>query len=60
VLTDSQSILIRWGNYSSQLLRIHGVNDVRQTEIHTEESLVPKPSTFEDEMANEKLKRHKL
>jgi hypothetical protein len=49
LVTDSQSILARWRN--------HGVDDVRQTEIHTAESLVPEPSAFEDEMAIEKLKK---
>jgi len=39
-------------------LNVHGVNDVRQTEIRTAEPLVPEPSTFEVEMATEKLKRH--
>jgi hypothetical protein len=34
-------------------------NDVRQTEIHTEEPLVPEPSAFEVAMAIEKLRRHK-
>jgi hypothetical protein len=43
----------------SQLLNIHGVNDVRQTEIQTAEPLVPDPSAFEFQMATEKLKRHK-
>jgi hypothetical protein len=38
---------------------VHGVSDVKQTEIHTAEPLVPKLSAFEPEMANEKLKRHK-
>ena len=38
---------------------IHDVNDVRQTEIHTAEPLVPEPSASEDEMAIEKLKSHK-
>jgi len=27
---DSHSILARWRNYFSQLLNVHGVNDVRQ------------------------------
>jgi hypothetical protein len=40
-------------------LNVHGVNDVRQTEIHTAEPLVPEPSASESEMAIEKLKRHK-
>jgi len=40
-------------------LNVRGVIDVRQTEIHTAESLVPEPSAFEVELAIEKLKRHK-
>jgi len=36
---------------------VHGVNDVRQTEIHTTEPLVSEPSAIEVEVANEKLKR---
>jgi len=38
---------------------VHGVNDVRQTEIHTAEPLVPELSAFEVDLAIEKLKRHK-
>jgi hypothetical protein len=53
------SILTRWRNYFSQLLNVHGDNDVKQTEIHTAESLVPEPSAFEVEMGIEKLKRYK-
>jgi hypothetical protein len=41
-------------------LNVHGVNDVRQTEIHTAELLVPEPSAFDVEFAIEKLKSHKL
>jgi len=41
LVTDCHSILARWRNYFSQLLDVHGVNDVRQTETHTAESLVP-------------------
>jgi hypothetical protein len=51
--------LARWGNYFTQLLNVPGNSDVRQTEIHTAESLVPETSAFEVEMAIEKLKRHK-
>ena len=40
-------------------MNVHGVNDFRQTEIHTAEPLVPEPSALEIEMASEKLKRHK-
>ena len=41
LVTDSYSILARWRNHFLQLLNVHGVNDVRQTEIHTAEPLVP-------------------
>jgi len=40
-------------------LNVHGVNELRQTELHTEEPLVPEPSVFEVELAIEKLKSHK-
>jgi len=33
------------------------VSDVRQTEIHTAEPLLPEPGAFEVEMAIEKLKK---
>jgi len=59
LVRDCHSILARWRNHFSQLLNVHGVNDSRQTEIHTEESLVPEPSAFEVEVAIEKLRRHK-
>ena len=57
---DSYSILASWRNHFSQLLNIHGVNDIRQTEIHTEEPLVPEPSASEAEMIIENLTSHKL
>jgi hypothetical protein len=47
--------LDRW-RYFSQLLDVQGVNDVRQTEIHTAEPPVPEPSTFEVEIATESQK----
>jgi hypothetical protein len=56
---DSHSILGRWRNHFFQLLNVHGVKDVRQTEIYTAEPLVPEPSDSEVEMAIKKLKRHK-
>ena len=59
LVADSHSIMARWRKYFSQLLNVHGVNDVRQAEIHTEEPLVPEPSAFEVELAIEKLKSHK-
>ena len=51
--TESHSTLARWRNHFSQLLNVHGVNDVRQTEIHTAEPLVPDPTAFEFEIAIE-------
>jgi hypothetical protein len=51
--------LIRWRNHFSQLFSVHGVSDVRQTEIHTAELLVCEASAFEVEMAIERLTIHK-
>jgi len=59
LVTNCHSMLARWRNHFSQLLSVHGVSDVRQTEIHTTEPLLPEPSAFETEMASEKLRRHK-
>jgi hypothetical protein len=36
----------------------NGVNDVRQTDIHTAKLLVPEPSAFEAELATEQIKSH--
>jgi hypothetical protein len=57
LVADSQSTLPRWRNYFSQLLNVHGVNDVTQIEIHTAEALVPEP--IEVQLAIEKLNSHK-
>ena len=56
---DTYNVVARWKNYFSQLLNVHGVNDVRHTEIHTSEPIVPEPSAFEVELAIGKLKNHK-
>ena len=40
-------------------MNVQGVNDVRHTEIHTVEPLVPEPSGLEVEMAIETLQGHK-
>jgi len=53
-------VLTKLRNLFSQLLNVLGVNDVTQTEMYTAAPLVPEPSTFEVEMAIEKLKRNKL
>jgi len=59
LVADCHSILVQWMNYFSQLLNVHGVNDVRQTEILAAEPLVPEPSASEVELAIEKPKNHK-
>jgi hypothetical protein len=51
--------MARWRNYFSQLLNVHGVDDVRKAGIHTAEPLVPKLSAFEFDLDIEKLKSHK-
>jgi hypothetical protein len=59
LVADCHSILARWRNHVSQLLNIHGANDVRQREIHTAEPPVPELSAFEVELGNGKPKSHK-
>jgi len=53
------SILARWRKIFPQVLNVIGFTDVKQTEIHIAEPLVPQPSAFDVEMATEKLKTHK-
>ena len=53
LLAGSHSTLARWRNHFSELFNVHCVNNVRQTEIHTAEPLVPEQSAFEFEMATE-------
>ena len=59
LVADSHSILARWMNHFSQLLNIRGVNDVRQTELHTAEPLVPEASALKFDLAIEGLKSKK-
>jgi len=47
-----------WENCVCQLLNVLYVYDVRPTEMHTDEPLVHEPSTFETEIAIEKLKKY--
>jgi len=56
LFTDYHSILARWRKLFSQPLNVHGVNYVRQAEMHTAELLVPEPSAFEFELDIGKLK----
>jgi hypothetical protein len=59
LLADSHNILNRWKNNVSQLWNVQGVNDVRQTEMHTTEPLLSEPICFKVESATEKLKQYK-
>jgi hypothetical protein len=59
LLTDSHNILNRWKSYFSQLLNVHNVSDVRQTEVHTAEPLLPGSSRLEVEIALAKLEKYK-
>jgi hypothetical protein len=43
-LADPHRILNRWKNYSYQLLNVHRVGGVRQTEMHTAKPFVLEPS----------------
>jgi hypothetical protein len=47
LLADSHNILNIWKYYYYQLLNVHRVSDVRQTEIYTAELLVSNPSPVE-------------
>jgi len=58
-LLQTPTVFWLGGETISQLLNVHGVNDIRQTYIHTAEPLVPEPSVFEIEMVIEKLNSHK-
>jgi hypothetical protein len=59
LLANFHSILNRWKNYSSQLLNVHNVSDVRQIEVHMAEPIVPGPSHLKVEIAVGKLKKYK-
>jgi hypothetical protein len=60
LLADFRNILNGWKNYTSLLLNVYRVSDVKQIEIHTSEPLVPDPSPFEVEIACVKLKKYKV
>ena len=59
LVADCYSIVARWRDYFSQLLNVHGVNDIKHTVIQTAESLVPEQNAFEFELAIEKLRSPK-
>jgi hypothetical protein len=53
-------MLNRWRNFFCQLLNVHGVGGVRQTEMHTAEPFVPEHSASQFEVAILKLKNINL
>ena len=58
--TNSHSVLAMCRKYFSQLLNVYGVNDVRQSDIHKVEPMVPEPSALEAEMFIGKLKKKQI
>jgi hypothetical protein len=46
LVADCHNILPRWRNHFFQLLNIHGVNDVKQTEIHKQSHWCLSPVTL--------------
>jgi hypothetical protein len=60
LFAGSHIILHRWKNYFCQILDVRGVNNIRQTEIHTAEPLVPELHSYEVAIAVEKLKMFNL
>ena len=60
MVADSHSILARWRSHFTQLLNVLGVNDIKHTDIHTAELLVPEPNVFEVDMAIGKLKKAQI
>jgi len=45
--------------YFCQILNVNGIKDVGQTEMYTAEPLEHEPTSFEKEIATEKLKTYK-
>jgi hypothetical protein len=59
LVTDRHNILAGWRNHFAQLLDVHGVSNVRPTEIRKVGPQLPESSAIEVKMCIEKLKRHK-
>jgi hypothetical protein len=59
LLADPPKILNSWKNYFCELLNIHGVGGVRQTEMHTAEPFVPESRASEFGVAFWKLISYK-
>jgi hypothetical protein len=59
VLSDFEGCSLYYILKGAVNMNVHGVIDVRQTEIHTAGTLVLESSTFEFEIVIGKLKRQK-
>jgi hypothetical protein len=59
LLADCYNILNSWKNYACQLFNVHDISDVRQTEMHTAEPVVPGPNSFKAEITIVKLQKCK-
>jgi hypothetical protein len=59
LVTDSHNVLARLMKHFFQLFHVHGFSNVKQTEVHSAEPLVPQLRAFEFVMAIEELKQHK-
>ena len=59
LFTDCHGSVTRWSNRFSQPLDVLGVNDFRNTEVHTTEPIGTELIAFGFEMATEKLKGRK-
>jgi hypothetical protein len=60
LFTDSYGILAGRSNYFFQLLNVHGINDIRQAEIHTAGPLVPGSTASEIELDIKKVTNHQV
>jgi len=58
LVTEFHHIFVMCWNHFLQLVSVHGVSDLRQTEIHTAQPIVPELSAFEVQMTIEKIKSH--
>jgi hypothetical protein len=58
--TNSRSVLAMCRKYFSQLLNVYAVNDVRQSDTHKVEPMVPELSALEIEMVIGKLKKKQI
>jgi hypothetical protein len=59
LLADSHSVLNRWKNHFCQLLNLRGFKAIWQTEIHTADTLVPKPSAVQVDMTTQTAEKYK-